>query len=105
MNLSLDHKDVTTAIEAYVINQGIQVTGKTLVTTITCGRGANGTSATVELVDENTIAAGPERGTVVPGNGKDYGVPIAEMVSEEDSLEESEDAAVEVSTGGGLFDE
>jgi len=104
MNLSLDHKDITTAIEAYVMNQGIQVTGKTLITTITCGRGANGTSATVELVDSNAIAAGPERGTVVPSNNPK--INTAEPLNEEDSDEILDEPSAEaLSMGGGLFDE
>ena len=93
MNLSLNHDDIVTAIQAYVVNQGIQVTGKCLITTITCGRGANGTSAIVELVDGDAIAAGPEKNTKVPSNGADLDAD-AGIAGE----------AGESSTGG-LFDE
>lgn len=66
MNISLNHDDVTIAIEQFIVNQGIQVEGKSLQTTITCGRGPNGVSAAIELIDKDSLAAGPEEDSIVP---------------------------------------
>ncbi len=58
MQITLNHDDVITAIEEFVARQGIQTEGKGTKTTVTCGRGAAATSATIELVSLDSLAAG-----------------------------------------------
>jgi len=113
MNLILDHNDIITALKDYVVNQGIRVEKKTLDIALSCGRGANTTSATVTLIDEDSLAAGPEKGNIVPitaptaGKGKKKETSVKqEPVVEEEEVVTPEDLIVNGDTStGGLFDE
>ena len=115
MNLSLNHDDIQVALKNFVKDQIKIADGVTLDINVTCGRGANATSDTVELISKDSLAAGPEKETVVPEkkkSNKKATTPTAEkaekpeIVEEPDTnnAEETTDEA-EVSTTGGLFDE
>jgi hypothetical protein len=51
MKILLEDGDIDSAINTYVSNLGVNLEGKTCNITITVGRGVNGTSATVEILD------------------------------------------------------
>ncbi len=111
MNLSLNHADIVEAIESFVADQGVKVENKTMAVTLTCGRGANATTATVELIAADSLAAGPEENAKVPEKTtKPKAKPKAKKAVEREVSAEPEEKAepvqeATVDTTGGLFDD
>jgi hypothetical protein len=51
MKITLIQSEIEQALKQYVASQGIAVTGKSIEVSITAGRGANGTTAELDIVD------------------------------------------------------
>ena len=67
MEISLKQKEIQDALIEFINNQGIDLTGKQVVVTLTAGRGANGHSAKIEIMplEENVDK---ETGSDMPGS-------------------------------------
>lgn len=59
MQIKLNQKEIEQALIAYISNQGVSTSGKTIVVDMIAGRGENGISATIDITNEPTKTSGP----------------------------------------------
>lgn len=60
MQITLNHDEIMDAVTQYVANQGIAITGKKIDVTMTAGRGSNGYTANVDLLQEDSVQTPPD---------------------------------------------
>jgi hypothetical protein len=61
MQIKLNQKEIEQALIAYISNQGVSTSGKTIVVDMTAGRGENGISATIDINNEPETTGKKER--------------------------------------------
>ena len=73
MKIILEQKDLEKAVTAFIEDTGVCLVGKTVSLDITVGRGTNGNSATVDIIDE----AGTEDSLPVENTESEKGDNVA----------------------------
>ena len=51
MNITLNNAEIETALVEHIATKGLSVTGKSIQVHLTAGRGPNGHSASIEILD------------------------------------------------------
>ena len=63
MNITLNNAEIETALVEHIATKGLSVIGKSVQVHLTAGRGPNGHSASIEILDAKTPTAGIEEVT------------------------------------------
>jgi hypothetical protein len=85
MQITLDSSEIKQAIVSYVKDQGIDLTNTTVEVGMTAGRGANGTTATVDIIPKIKSTS-----TGVKNNFHNVANLTPRTITEEVELEEEE---------------
>ena len=84
MKVMLNDAEIKVALVDYVVGQGIDVSGKEVVVDMTAGRGENGFSANIDIVDARVESATvSDKTEAVPTESNPLGEDAVEAPPEE----------------------
>ena len=93
MKLILNQEDLDRAVCNYVTTLGMDLTGKDVSVDFTAGRGANGNTATVEILPGGTNETAITEGTTEPTpDEKEAAIKEDEETESEESSEDDDDS-------------
>jgi len=82
LKIDLNQSEIETALVAYIADQGIDLTGKSIEVSLVAGRGVNGHSASIEISNAVAVVTG------LPTSSEATDAPVLK----EDVKEEPEDS-------------